>query len=274
VKRIILSLAALALLSGQGGNARAGSVYVVSSSRQFGIVDLQTGVFTSRGTADWNPEDMTGLPGGTIYAMDPNNVLLTVNPANGHGTVVGTTGLDIDGIKFRQDGTLFGLSGPGNLYTIDKSTGAPTFVGSTGINFSFYDLAFDSSNQLFAVNTDAGFGLSNLYSIDPTTHLAHLVGPVGFRLSALEFQDGTLYGFTDSAPREIISIDRTTGVGTVAAAQDLSLDSVFGAAPAEVSAVVPEPAGLTLLGIGFVGLMGYLLATAWRRRAGFLIVSV
>lgn len=261
MKRATLMLAALALLLGGVEQTRAGPVdYVVSNSKQFGTIDLQTGVFTSLGTADWSPNDMTGLPGGPIYGMDQTDVFRLIDPTNGHSTIVGTTGNRVNAIKFRQDGTLFGLSaGAGNLYTIDKSTGTPTLIGGTGISFSFYDLAFDSSNQLFAVNAPLSGGLSNLYGIDPSTAAAHLIGPIGFRVSALQFEDGTLYGFTGLAPRPIISIDRTTGVGTVLTNQDPLLSAVFGAAPAVST---PEPSTLTLLGIGAVCSLGY----GWQRR--------
>jgi hypothetical protein len=271
VRGILVAMLTGVILFGTAANARADPIdYVVSQSRQFGTIDLQTGSFTPVGTADWDPSDMTGLPGDTIYGIDRSGRLLTIDPTNGSGTAVGTTGLGGAAIKIRQDGTLFGLTASGNLYTIDTSTAAPTLVGATGKSFYFFDMAFDSSNQLFAVDGDAGGGLSNLYGIDPTTAAIQLIGPVGFRVAALEFENGILYGYTDNAPRPIISIDTTTGLGNVVVNQDPSLGTVFGAAPATAPSANPEPAGLTLLGIGFVCLMGYPMGSAWWRRAGLL----
>jgi hypothetical protein len=263
MKRLLVSVAAVALLSSQAGQTRADPiVYVLSNTGQFGTTDLHTGVFTSIGAADFSPESMKGLPGGMLYAVDASSTLRIVDPSTGHSTIVGTLGNNIFDANIRPDGTLFGLSNTGNLYTIDKSTGAVTLVGSTGTTFpSTYDMTFDSSSHLFAVNADTMGGPSNLYSINTTTGAATLVGPVGFRVSTLDFENSTLYGFTFNLPRPILSIDRSTGAGTVLVDQDPALSRVFGAAP--TTSAVPEPGGLTLLGIGLAGVLG----SAWRRRS-------
>jgi len=68
---------------------------------------------------------------------------------------------------------------------------------------------------------------SNLYSVDPATGNMTSIGPIGFAVTGLAIDPttGILYGATSnnsaSHPKAIITIDRTTGAGTLVA--DLSL---------------------------------------------------
>ena len=82
--------------------------------------------------------------------------------------------------------------------------------------------------------------------MNTTTGLASLVGNIGFEVFALDYANGSLFGFTASG--QIITIDTTTGTGTFLANQ--SAGNVFSATSA--GSAVPEPASLTLLagGIG------------------------
>jgi hypothetical protein len=258
--------------------------YVVSSgTKQFGTLDLQTGAFTKIAGESNGVLKLTSLPtgtppGGTLYASDSDNNLLTVNPATGQATVVGPFGSLAQGsmsLAERQDGTLFGvtfnLSAYKTLYTINESTGSATPVGELGIGSggAFYAASFDTSGHLFETENN-GVGtqnLSNLYSVNTTTGAATLIGGVGgYRVDALDFQNGTLYGFADNSTPVIISINTTTGAGTFVADIDPSLGAVSGAAPGMSSAAVPEPSGLAMLSIGIACC---LIAHAGRQRLRF-----
>lgn len=256
MKRAVLSTTVLALLLGCTADIRADFIdYVTSQIGQFGTIDLQTGQFTSVGTTDYSPQDLTRLPGGTLFGVDSSTNLRIVNPATGSSTVVGTMGDSIFATKLRSDGTMFGI-GSSNLYTINTSTAAPTLVGPTGLSIGgLYDMAFDGNN-LFLTNNE------NLYSVNTSTGSASLIGSIGFEVASMDSENGTLYGFTSDGT-SIISINTTTGAGTVVSAQDTTLNVVFGAAPAAGASVsTPEPSSLTLLALGSLGLIGH----RWRRR--------
>ncbi len=75
-------------------------------------------------------------PGGTLYAWDIDEGLLTVDPASGtaidvNGATDGT--VQIQSLLFLPDGTLVGGSLPG-FYEIDPVTGDISFVGDTGFD--------------------------------------------------------------------------------------------------------------------------------------------
>src|SRR3954453_18261229 len=65
---------------------------------------------------------------------------------------------------------------------------------------------------------------SNLYAINPDTGAASTVGPIGFAVTgmAVDPTSGTLYGVTagvqlGGTPRQLITINRSSGAGTVVA---------------------------------------------------------
>jgi len=286
-----MSLAALGFLLTSVGYTRADQIAYVASAatNQFGTLDLQTGAFTK--IAGENSYDgLTGLPGGTapggtLYGTglsNGNDVLLTVNPGNGQATVVGPYGLNFGFMSLaeRQDATLFGVTFDSSaykaLYTITVSTGSATLVGRLGIGSGggFYATSFDSNGNLFETeNNQPGINPTNLYLVKPSTGAATLIGNVGggYRVDALDFQNGTLYGFTDNPSTAIISINTTTGAGTFVANIDPSLESVSGAAPAiSASAGVPEPSGLAVCGIVIACC---LIAHAWRQRPRLFCLS-
>jgi PEP-CTERM motif len=225
-QKLILSLALLLPLVPASSGA---SVYVVngppSGAGQFGAIDLATGAFTQIGPN--TPEGSQGLVPG------PSGSLLTL-----------------------------GFSG--NLDSINPATGVSTFVGPTG----FADCAAPpaspcgphSANALASVGgkiyaTDFS---NNLYTVNPATGAATLIGPTG--IPAVPFTptlvnpDGTfnaydegLFGangklyatfdaFTVSlatfttasvviAP-DLYQIDPATGVATLIGPTDLNLDAI------------------------------------------------
>jgi hypothetical protein len=74
---------------------------------------------------------------GTLYGVDTtSDSLVTINPATGAGTVVGSLGVAaaaIGGLDFdNQSGELFLAADPSptKLYRVDKTTGAATLIGS------------------------------------------------------------------------------------------------------------------------------------------------
>jgi hypothetical protein len=263
VKTTLLNVTVLALFLGCTASVRAGLIdYVVSASGQFGTINLQTGAFTSIGTTNFSPDGFTGLPGGILYGNDYGSNLLAVNPATGQGTLVGNMGHGILAVYLRSDGTMFGAAFDGSWYTINRSTGAATLVGATGLGLNYWGGAFDSSGDMFLANGN-GANSSNLYSVNASTGHATLIGSIGYAVAQLDFEQGTLFGFTADGT-SIISVNTTTGAGTFVAAQDPALNTVFGAATTD-SLATPEPASFISLAIGAV------VGLAWRKRRTYRV---
>jgi PEP-CTERM motif len=120
-------------------------VYVVNGSQQFGTVDLTTGAFHQIGPL--GPDGQSGL------AQRPNGSFLT-------------------------------LAFSGNLDSIDSATGITSVIGPTGLGDCM------SSASPCGPTSAAGFGelggtvyatdfSNNLYTVDPVTGVATLIGPTG-----------------------------------------------------------------------------------------------
>jgi len=99
------------------------------------------------------------------------------------------------------------------LYTVDVGTAQATLIGSTGQVFT--DIAFDPDGNLFGIGSLSGN--MNLFQIDPCTAATTLIGPIGLGgyLNALVFDTtGVLLSTSD---QDFITIDPTTGQGTLIA---------------------------------------------------------
>ncbi|MEM6561811.1 MAG: hypothetical protein AAF656_09430, partial [Planctomycetota bacterium] len=133
-------------------------------------VDPVTGAATNpRFTGSDVLADIAFGPDGLLYAFTDgigvvNGVaapssLLTIDPATGATTVVGSSGLLLSegDLAFQPGtGTLFGIStvnGVVDLITFDTTTGAASVVGTLAITGDGSGLAFDDAGQLFVLDT-------------------------------------------------------------------------------------------------------------------------
>ena len=142
-QKLLFSLALLLFAT----SASAGSiVYVVTGNQQFGTLDLATGAFSQIGPD--TPEGEDGLVPG------PNGSLLT-------------------------------LTYSGNLDSINPATGITSLIGATGLadcsNFPVSPCGPTSANYLAVLGgtiyaTDIS---NNLYTVNPFTGPATLIGPTG-----------------------------------------------------------------------------------------------
>jgi hypothetical protein len=119
-------------------------------------------------------------------------------------------------------GTLFAdTAGSGTLYTVNRTNGTLTAVGSATIGFQVFG---STTNGLFAL--DNGM---NLYSVDPASGAATLIGPTGLNPpdhNGLSSGSGTLYytqQFGTSTPT-VYTLNLSTGAATLVG----SIPAVFG----------------------------------------------
>ncbi len=118
---------------------------------------------------------------------------------------------------------LWGNDSLNNLYVVDIETRNATLVSQTDV--LFYDIAFDSSGELYGVS-----GEEELYQIDPFSGATTLVGDVGTRTNSLVFgPDGTLWSAGVDA---LYTVDTETGAAAFAvdlapfdSAGDLAFDN-------------------------------------------------
>jgi hypothetical protein len=104
----------------------------------------------------------------------------------------------------------------GDLYSISTTNAAATLIGSTGVS-QFADIEFGPNGTLYALRIGGGLPME-LWTIDPTTAAASLIGPLGFNgiEGDLAFTaSGVLYA-AQTTSSQVMTVDTTTAAATVA----------------------------------------------------------
>lgn len=118
------------------------------------------------------------------HGIAPDPQLGTIDTITGAGTIIGSTGFsESTGTAFGIDGTLYGIvdarSGvPGvadsKLARFNKTTGAATVIGTgTGITGEALAIEIGADGKAYTIGWD-----DNLYSLNLSTGLASLIGPM------------------------------------------------------------------------------------------------
>lgn len=168
----------------------------------------------------------------TLYALDNTaQTLGTINLGTGVFSTVGSsvplaghtwTGLTISG----ADNTAYASSTDGltaALYDIDLGTGTATLINTQATTPLLIDIAINCQGEMY------GHDISddNIYSIDPVTFAATVVGPTGVDSNfaqGMDFDnaDGTLYAWTyqGGGANQYGTIDLGTGALTTLASSN------------------------------------------------------
>ena len=146
--------------------------YATTGDNQFGVVDLNTGVFTVKGKMGML---LTGLGevGGKLYGGGyASGTLYGVNPSTGALTTIGSGSLTYWATGSTKSG-LFALDNSANmnLYSINSNTGAAKLVGPTGLSPTAVVEGMSTGSDTLYVTRN-----SSLYRINTTTGASTLIG--------------------------------------------------------------------------------------------------
>ncbi len=153
---------------------------------------------------------------GTMYLLNSNRDIYTVDPATAATTQVGvvSAGGTVGGLAYDcSTGTMYMTStSEDTLYTLDLTTFTATPVGGYVLDVTMHGLEWCSLN-----NTMYGGDDGDLLTIDRTTGAATLIGNAGFT-SFLNLGwhagRGVMYG-SSSQTDSLYTIDLSTGAGTL-----------------------------------------------------------
>ena len=118
---------------------------------------------------------------GTLYAVDGEGQLFTINTTNGQGAVIGdisSSNIDISAIAFDAAGNLFAVDSFGpSLLKVNKANAAVISTKPLSpVNQEVGGLAFRPSNGILF--HASGYSSSKLDTVDPNTGNATAVGPI------------------------------------------------------------------------------------------------
>jgi uncharacterized protein (TIGR03437 family) len=224
----------------------------------FGIVDLNTGVFTLIGNMGSGGYTGLAVANGILYT-EQNGLLYSVNTSNAGLTLIGgITGKNLATFGSTTTG-LYGLAATGSmsvatLFSINPETGALTTIGPIGASAipngqGYYARLSVGFSTLYMENA------GNLYTINTATGAATQVGTTdgnNYLSSVPLFENGTYYAGYGNG---IGTINITTGQITPGSAISGGPGSLVGVAPDPLPAGTP-PARLTA--------NAYMLATAYQ----------
>jgi hypothetical protein len=232
----------------------AGPIIWVNDSRGgLGKVDVATGTVTMVGNSGLTLTDIAFDPSGNLYGLS-FTTLYQVNTTNAALTTIGAHGINGgNALTFGSDGTLYAAGASPNLYTLNTGNGAGTpFANSMGTN-SAGDLAFNGG-QLYLAGTNNQLVRLDLSNAGQGTNVGAFGVSSVFGLATAS-SNGVLYAI---AGTNIYTVNKTTGAATfLSDYSGQGLLDAYGAAFFDEARDVPEPASMTILGIGLAGFAAY-----------------
>ena len=185
-------------------------------------------VMTGTSTSEDVITDLGVAPDGTIYVIS-ETALYTASGQDGHVTQVGslsTCGQKMVALTNTPDGKLYTGDYSGHICEIDIATSPPSVkppvTMSGGLALSG-DMVAINSGKVFGTaykltdRSGQGTQANNLLvEVDLATGTTTTIGSSGFpKLFGAAFQMGKVFGFTHDQSGRVVTIDTTTGVGSV-----------------------------------------------------------
>ena len=169
--------------------------------------------------------DLAVAPNNTIYVISAT-ALYTASASDGHVTKLGSLsacGSRGVALTTTANGDLWMGDFKGKLCKIDISGATPvvgaavTMSGGMALAGDFVGIGdgtiFGTAYNLSDASTQNN---NSLVKIDVTTGTVTMIGPTGFpKLFGTSFQNNVVFGFTHDGTGHVVTIDRTTGVGTL-----------------------------------------------------------
>ena len=193
--RNLFFAAAVSLVLAFPSRAKADDLaFMVTSSGQFGVIDLNTGAFSLRSNLSIIAIGLGETPDGKLYTSDSNGVVYQVNPTNGSLTTVGSNGVANFGIGSTTSG-LYAVDNLLNLYSINPGTGAAAKIGATGLPQpqGLTTMGLSAGAATLYITYGPSFGPATLYSVNTATGAATAIGNTGVDgIAAVVFENGNI----------------------------------------------------------------------------------
>ena len=172
--------------------------------------------------------DLAVAPNNTIYVIS-ETALYTADPNDGHVTKVGSSaacGTKTVALTTTPDGKIWAGDFKGAICEVDITTSPPTVKAPVmmqgGLALSGDFVAVDNGTVYgtaykLADASNTGSQIDNLLvTVDVHTGAVTQLGATGFpKLFGASFAGGKVFGFTHDGTGNVVTIDRTTGVGTL-----------------------------------------------------------
>lgn len=213
--------------AGSGSDGSSGYVVYAHSNTTLYSVDLASKSLVTVGSFQ-TPDVITDLavaPSGTIYVISEHN-LFTASPTDGHVTKIGslaTCGMQGVALTTTNDGRIWIGDYMGAICELDISQATPVVKPPIMLSDG-YALAGDLTGIGDGTVFGTAYKLADsttehdniLVKVDLSTGTVTPVGATGFpRLYGTAFQQDKVFGFSHDGSGRVVTIDLTTGVGTL-----------------------------------------------------------
>jgi hypothetical protein len=205
-------------------------VWEATGNNQFGTLDLSTGAFTQLSNLGFTPSGLGEVGDALYTSEFGGSTLYSVNQTTGALSVIGTLSNQSYYVFGSTTTGLYMVDNLGGLWNINPATGHNTFIGASGLmmsdqNGNALTIGMSTGSNILYVSLG-----NNIYTINTSTGLASFIGTSGSTdFGALISVSNTVYGSSIVSPNSIYTFDPTTGLAAFLT-NNQSSDYAFGLA--------------------------------------------